>query len=159
MGNYTKNNFQKLKSYLLSWVINQQKLSLRTFLSGWLFTILVGREPEYIIKAENLKQNILHAQKMNTVSLFRGYSQLKNEGNYRGKIKLQNDTRQVLPHKSIISPQKSNVIEFYCAKTKLKLQSIENQCALTVATLGKRIKCHRNCKGWDKWKSNYQFSF
>lgn len=41
---------------------------------------------------------------------------------------VQKDTRQVLPHKTIISPQKSKVIELHCAKTKLKLQSIQNQC-------------------------------
>lgn len=28
--------------------------------------------------------------------------------------------KQVLPHKTIIFPQKSNVIKLYCAKTKLK---------------------------------------
>lgn len=73
------------------------------------------------------------------------------------QIQLWNDTRQVLPCKSIISPQKSNVIELHFAKTKLQLQSMENQCTLTVTALGKRNKCHRNCKGWDKWKNNYQF--
>lgn len=73
--------------------------------------------------------------------------------------KVQNDTRQVLPHKTIISPQKSKGIELHCAKTKLKLRSIQNQCTLTVATLEKRIKCPRNCKGRDKWKSNYQFDW
>lgn len=73
------------------------------------------------------------------------------------QIQLWNDTRQVLPCKSIISPQKSNVIELHFARTKLQLQSMENQCTPTVTALGKRIKCHRNCKGWDKWKNNYQF--
>lgn len=65
----------------------------------------------------------------------------------------------MLPHKTIISPQKSNIIELYCTKTKLKLQSIQNQCTLTVATLGKRIKRPKSCKGRDKWKSNYQFDW